>query len=122
MKKAIVFLMASVVVIPTVLASDNGGYYVCDASKLASDNQCIFALSGSQPDDWTTTGAVPHNLDRNVGADFYRGIQKNDGSMITKVNPKPWANGDVLVATDDPVTEDLWSGYGLIFELVAPLR
>ena len=27
-------------------ASDNGGYYTCNAEKLASDNQCIFDLTG----------------------------------------------------------------------------
>ena len=41
---------------------------------------------------------------------------------MLSISPKPWVNGDSLVASDDPITGDLWSGYALIFELIAPLR
>ena len=43
---------------------------ICDTGILASDNQCIFALTGDQPDDWLD--AVEHDVKRNVGDDFYR--------------------------------------------------
>ena len=39
-----------------LLASDNGKYYVCDTAILESDNQCIFSLTGDQPDDWVEAG------------------------------------------------------------------
>ena len=102
-----------------LLASDNGKYYVCDTGILASDNQCIFVLTGDQPDDWLD--AVEHNINRDVGADFYRGVQSYDGETFLNVSPKPWVNGDSLAASNDPITGDLWS-YALIFELMAPLR
>ena len=41
--------------------------------------------------------------------------------MLT-VSPKPWVNGDSLVGSESAITGDLWSGYTLIFELMAPLR
>ena len=41
-----------------LLASDNGKYYVCDTAILDSDNQCVFALTGDQPDDWTEAGKI----------------------------------------------------------------
>ena len=41
---------------------------------------------------------------------------------MLNVSPKPWVNGDSLVASNDPITGDLWSGYALIFEMMAPLR
>jgi len=102
-------------------ASDNGGYYTCNAEKLASDNQCIFDLTGTQPADWIQE-PVKHDISRDVGPDFYRGVQSYDGQTMLSVSPKPWVNGDSLVGSDDPVTGDLWSGYTLIFELMAPLR
>ena len=40
---------------------------------------------------------------------------------MLSVSPKPWVNGDNLVASSDPITGDVWS-YALIFELMAPLR
>ena len=104
-----------------VSASKNGGYYTCDATILAAENKCTFALSGDQPDDWTQE-TVEHDIDREVGADFYRGVQSYDGETMLNLSPKPWVNGDSLVGSDDPVTGDLWSGYTLIFELMAPLR
>jgi uncharacterized protein YciU (UPF0263 family) len=103
-----------------LLASDNGKYYVCDTAILESDNQCIFVLTGDQPDDWTDK--VEHDINRDVGADFYRGVQSYDGETMLNVSPKPWVNGDDLVGSDEPITGDLWSGYALIFELMAPLR
>lgn len=104
----------------TALASENGGYYTCDAEILAADNQCIFALTGDQPEDWVQE-PVLHDLDRTVGDDFYRGVQSYTGDMLS-VSPKPWVNGDELVGTTTAVTGDDWSGYALIFELMAPLR
>ena len=49
MKKAILTVLG---LLSTALASENGGYYTCDAPTLAAKNQCIFALTGSQPEDW----------------------------------------------------------------------
>ena len=103
-----------------VSTSENGGYYTCKAETLASENKCIFELTGSQPADWIQE-PVTHDLDRTVGEIFYRGVQSYTGDMLS-VSPKPWVNGDVLVGTTDPVTGDEWSGYALIFELIAPLR
>ena len=102
-----------------VLASDNGKYYVCDTAILESDNQCIFVLTGEQPDSWLD--AVEHDINRDVGPDFYRGVQSYDGETMLNLTPIPWVNGDSLVGSADPVTGDLWS-YTLIFELMAPLR
>jgi len=104
-----------------VFASENGGYYECDVGLLASDNQCIMALTGAQPDDWVTP-AIPHDINHDVGADFYRGVQSYTGDMLS-VSPKPWVNGDTLVATaeDNAITGNGWS-YALLFELIAPLR
>ena len=76
---------------------------------------------GEQPEDWIQE-TVLHDINRDVGADFYRGVQSYDGETMLSVSPKPWVNGDSLVASDDPITGDLWSGYALIFELIAPLR
>ena len=102
-----------------VFASDNGLYYKCDETKLADDNQCIFTLTGEQPDDWLPV--EEHNVDRTAGADFYRGVQSYAGLMLS-VSPKPWANGDKLVGSSTKIEGDTWSGYALIFELIAPLR
>ena len=102
-----------------VFASDNGKYYKCDEAKLAANNQCIFTLTGEQPDDWLPV--EEHNVDRTVGADFYRGVQSYAGLMLS-VTPKPWANGDKLVGSTAKIEGDAWSGYTLIFELIAPLR
>ena len=55
---------------------------------------------------------------RTVGGDFGRGVQNYAGTMLS-VTPKPWANGDTLVASQ--TTGDAWT-YTLIFELIAPLR
>jgi len=118
MIKEIIFITFSLSV---ALGSDNGLYYVCDTSKLESQNECIFVLTGDQPDDWIQE-PVEHDIDRDVGADFYRGVQSYDGETMLNLSPKPWVNGDSLVGSDDPVTGDLWSGYTLIFELMAPLR
>ena len=104
----------------TVSASLNGGYYICDPDLLVSDNVCIFAYSGSQPDDWPDE-VVSHDIDRDVGANFCRAVATYEGVLLS-VSPKPWQNGDVLVGTTEPVTGDLWSSYALIFELIAPLR
>ena len=114
--RLIVFLC---VIIPS-LASENGKYYVCNEEVLESNNQCIFALSGDQPDDWVDL--EEHDIDREIGPDFYRGVEKYDGSKILGTSPLPWANGDSLVATDEKISGDDWSGYTLIFELMAPLR
>jgi len=118
MIKEIIFITFSLSI---ALGSDNGKYYVCDTSKLQSQNECIFVLTGAQPDDWIQE-PVEHDIDRNVGADFYRGVQSYDGETMLPLTPRPWVNGDSLVGSDDPVTGDLWSGYTLIFELMAPLR
>ena len=88
-------------------ASENGGYYVCDTEILASDNKCIFTLSGDQPADWVDLEA--HNIDRDVGPVFYRGVEKYDGSKILGTSPLPWTNGDRLVATDEKISGDDWS-------------
>jgi hypothetical protein len=115
------FAILLTLVVSNAKASDNGKYYACDTSILDSDNQCIFALTGEQPEDWIQE-TVLHDINRDVGADFYRGVQSYDGETMLSVSPKPWVNGDSLVASDDPITGDLWSGYALIFELIAPLR
>jgi len=115
------FAILLTLVVSNAKASDNGKYYACDTSILNSDNQCIFDLTGEQPEDWIQE-TVLHDINRDVGADFYRGVQSYDGETMLSVSPKPWVNGDSLVASDDPITGDLWSGYALIFELIAPLR
>merc|ERR1712008_132954 len=84
-------------------ASDNGQYYICDTSILEFDNQCIFALTGAQPEDWIQE-TVLHDINRDVGADFYRGVQSYDGETMLSISPKPWVNGDSLVTSDDPIT------------------
>ena len=113
-------LLTALSLIAFSFASENGGYYVCDTEILASDNKCIFALSGDEPDDWV--GLEEHNINRDVGPNFYRGIEKYDGSKVLGTSPLPWTNGDRLVATDEKISGDDWSGYTLIFELMAPLR
>ena len=88
------------------------------------ENIILFELTkfiGEQPEDWIQE-TVQHDINRDVGADFYRGVQSYDGETMLNISPKPWVNGDSLVASDDPITGDLWSGYALIFELIAPLR
>jgi len=107
-------------IVSSAFASDNGKYYKCDEDILAADNQCIFTLTGDQPDDWIQE-TVLHNVDRTVGKDFCRGVMSYAGVMLS-VSPKPWVNGDVLVGSTDKITGDDWSGYALIFELMAPLR
>merc|ERR1711997_306018 len=107
------------VLIPVVFASDNGLYYKCDETKLANNNQCIFAYTGAQPEDWLPE-VEEHNVDPSVGADFYRGIQSYNGVMLS-VSPKPWVNGDILVGSSTKIESDNWTG-ALIFELMAPLR
>ena len=108
----------------TALASENGGYYTCDEAALKDDNQCIFALTNTAPEDWVTP-ATNHSVDRSVGADFCREVQHLDASGVgtpLSVSPKPWANGDVLAGSTSKITGDDWNGYALIFELMAPLR
>ena len=117
MKKVLEFLL--LVYLPIALASDNGKYYVCDTAILASDNQCIFTLTGDQPTDWVA--AQQHDINRSVGDDFFRGVQSYDGVSMLSVSPKPWVNGDTLAPSADAVTGDVWS-YSLVFELMAPLR
>ena len=112
-------LLVIISIISPSLASENGRYYICDTAKLASENQCIFALSGNQPDTWTSL--EEHNIDRGVGPEFSRGIKNKDATTMLGKSPKPWTNGDRLVASDEPITQDNWS-YTLIFELMAPLR
>jgi len=113
-------LLAIFSLISSVFGSENGGYYICDVETLASENQCVFALSGDEPDDWVAL--EEHSVDRDVGPDFYRGVEKYDGSKILGASPLPWTNGDRLVGTDEKVSGDDWNGYTLIFELMAPLR
>ena len=108
-------------IIAPSFASENGKYYVCDEATLASDNKCIFALSGDEPEEWVPL--EQHNIDREIGPDFYRGVEKYDGSQILGTSPLPWANGDRLVSSGTTkISGDDWSGYTLIFELMAPLR
>jgi len=118
MIKQIIFITFSV---SLALGSDNGGYYTCDATTLNTDNQCIFDLTGTQPEDWIQE-PIEHDINRDVGPDFYRGVQSYDGETMYSISPRPWVNGDSLVGSDAAVTGDLWSGYTLIFELMAPLR
>ena len=66
------FLFVSFLV-PIILASDNGKYYICDTTILNSDNKCIFALSGDQPAEWIQE-TVEHDINRSVGDDFYREV------------------------------------------------
>ena len=96
-------ILALLGLLSIALASENGGYYTCDAPTLAAKNQCIFALTGSQPEDWIQE-PVLHNIDRTVGDDLYRGVQRYNGEMISRVNPKPWVNGDELVGVTDAIT------------------
>ena len=117
MKKVILTVLG---LLSTALASENGGYYTCNADILADDNQCIFDLTEDAPAAWGGE-TILHNLDRTVGPDFYRGVESLAGDMLS-VSPKPWVNGDELVGTTDAITGDQWSGYALIFELIAPLR
>jgi len=117
MIKLIIFIAISLSV---AHGGSNGKFYVCDEDILASDNKCIFVFNGEQPEDWIQE-PIKHDIDRDVGADFYRGVQTYDGETMLSVSPAPWTNGDFLVGTDDPVTGDLWS-YSLLFELIAPLR
>jgi len=113
------FIFLVLVLSPVVFASDNGLYYKCDETKLANNNQCIFAYTGAQPEDWLPA-VEEHNVTTDVGDDFYRGIQSYDGKMLS-VSPKPWVNGDTLVESSTKIEGDNWT-YSLIFELMAPLR
>jgi len=114
------FIIVLTLGISCTMASDNGKYYICDTSKLESDNECIFVFNGEQPEDWIQE-PISHDINRDVGADFYRGVQSYDGETMLSLSPKPWVNGDSLVASDDFITGELWV-YTLIFELIAPLR
>ena len=58
---------------------------------------------GAQPEDWIQE-TVLHDINRDIGADFYRGVQSYDGETMLSISPKPWVNGDSLVASDDPIT------------------
>lgn len=102
----------------------------CDFS--AGDDWCIFALTDTAPpnddypdEDWQAIGAVEHAgtdlspCGHNQGG-FYCEVQDLNGDTLTS-SPKPWKNGDQLVATGTAHTGDDWT-YTLIFELVAPLR
>ena len=119
MEKLCRTLLLTLALTSTAFASENGGYYYCGEEALAN-NQCIFALTGSEPDDWIHE-PVLHNVDRGVGDNFCRGVESYAGVMLS-VSPKPWVNGDVLVGSSTAVTGDNWNAYTLIFELMAPLR
>lgn len=96
-------------------ASENGLLYVCDTSKLSSENLCYFAASSSN-----TAGASPHNIDRALAADGRRQVVDVTGSQL-QVTPKPWTQGDTLSAATADLSADLIA-YSQAFELVAPLR
>lgn len=97
------------------IASANGLLYVCDTTRLASNNQCIFAASSTN-----TIGATPHNINRAVAADGFRIVRDINGTQLT-VTPKPWSQGDVLAASTTQQTGDALN-YVKAFEMVAPLR
>ena len=120
MEKFCRVLLLTLALSSCAFASENGGYYACDAGELVDNNECIFVLTDTVPEDWIQE-PVLHNVDRAVGANFCRGVQSYAGVMLS-VSPKPWVNGDVLVASTEAVTGDNWNAYTLIFELMAPLR
>merc|ERR1719186_1267905 len=99
-------------------ASPNGGYYSCDFTS--SSDLCIFSLSSSAPDDWKALGAVEHGTTVSPCKDGNCQVQDLNGDALT-LSPKPWKNGDNIVATTTTNTGDTRT-YSLIFELVAPLR
>lgn len=119
MEKLCTALLLTLALSSCAFASENGGYYECEADAL-TNNQCIFALTGEEPDDWIHE-PVLHDVDREVGANFCRGVESYAGVMLS-VSPKPWVNGDALVGSSDAVTGDNWNAYTLVFELMAPLR
>ncbi|KAK3241010.1 hypothetical protein CYMTET_49185 [Cymbomonas tetramitiformis] len=98
-----------------VTASENGLLYVCDASILSSSNMCVFTASSSN-----IVGASPHVIDRRIGGECYRAVSDSQGTQLT-VSPKPWTQGDKIIASESQLSENLWNYY-LAFELVAPLR
>jgi hypothetical protein len=100
---------------PSSHASDNGLLYVCDTSKLSSENLCYFAASSTN-----TAGASPHSFDRDVAADGRRQVVDVTGSPL-EVAPRPWTQGDALGAATADLSADLIA-YSQAFELVAPLR
>lgn len=101
-------------------ASDNGKYYACNTAQLAS--WCEFAITSEAPAEWNEQlgGLVEHDVDVGVGVPGHRKVVDIDGNTLP-VTPKPWTNGDVLVASDAAVTGDSLN-YATAFELVAPLR
>ena len=96
-------------------ASENGLLYVCDTTRLSSENLCYFVASSTN-----TVGASGHNIDRSVAADGFRVIQGSSGSTLT-LSPRPWTQGDVLAATTTEQTGDALN-YVKAFEMMAPLR
>jgi len=108
------FFLAFLVCLSYVHASENGGYYVCDFD---ANGQCIFALSGNEPDSWTSL--VEHTIDRS-GENYKRKVVDSAGLQLS-VTPKPWTNGDDVITSATDITGDDWS-YTLVAELVFPLR
>ena len=94
-------------------SSQNGLLYKCDADKLAAEDMCYFAATGSE-----TMG--PHNIDRSVAEAGFRQVSDASGSPL-RISPKPWTQGDKLTKSANLLADDLIA-YAEIFELVAPLR
>ena len=88
----------------------------CDA---ANTDWCIFTLTDSAPpndvdtDDWQSLGAVEHGgLDQSPcghgQGGFYCEVQDLNGNTLS-ISPKPWKNGDNLVATGTEHTGNEWT-------------
>jgi hypothetical protein len=110
------FSVVCVALLPALtLASENGGLYMCDDTKLSSENLCYFTASSTN-----TAGATGHNIDLGVGNVGFRKINDASGNQLS-TSPKPWTQGDVLVASSAEQTGDALN-YAKAFEIMAPLR
>jgi hypothetical protein len=84
-------------------ASDNGGYYTCEEPYLQDSlGKCIYTCTDTAP--WVVDGSdtcVAHDL-----VDCADGLCKivNAAGNTLNLSPKPWTNGDNLVATDTAQT------------------
>ncbi|CAE6942844.1 unnamed protein product [Symbiodinium natans] len=115
MSSMLLFRALGVLLARPAIASENGLLYVCDTTRLSSENLCYFVASSTN-----TVGTAPHNVDLSVGATDMRKIVNSQGQDLA-VTPKPWTEGDVLVASSTALTGDLLN-YVKAFEMIAPLR
>merc|ERR1719273_1644140 len=98
------------------LGSDNGKKYECDPTGLEEDKLCYFIATK----DNDIGGAEPHDINQCIADDGFRKVVDSSGTDLA-VTPKPWQNGDDLVASESELTGDLLL-YSKAFEMLAPLR